>query len=341
MRNNLELMLIESAKISNNDICVITGDEPKFIPKTNIFLLKKLFRIIALSLSHIDLGKKIRKFKDKDAILIYACSTEFLFLTFLFSFWTRNVYLVNNHNVQQAYEKPLMNSILKIYHHLGYKFIVLETASVLMDLGYEKQELSQHISLLHSVVDNSSIATKYDLLSDERTRKKKVGIIGESRQEKNFRNTLDLMLKISRNLDVLLVIGTNDFSSFEGMDLQGAEPIDTSTNDNYLAALSACDAIVLNYEKSKYFYRCSGVAADAIGVQTYVVCPDFPLMSSQVNYPTQVGVVYQDETGLELAIQQALKLTGDADRSVFKHHYIERSPAKAAAIIDRAIQDNS
>jgi hypothetical protein len=117
--------------------------------------------------------------------------------------------------------------------------------------------------------------------------------------------------------------------------------IDTSTNDAYLAALSVCDVVVLNYEKSKYFYRCSGVAADAIGVQTYVVCPDFPFMSSQVNYPAKVGVVYEDETDLEIAIQQALALTLDSDKSAFESHYMQRSLAKTAAILDQAIQANS
>ena len=149
------------------------------------------------------------------------------------------------------------------------------------------------------------------------------------------------MLKISKNLDILLIIGTHNFSCFDGMDLQGIKLINTSTNDAYVAALSACDIVVLNYEKSNYFYRCSGVAADAIAVQTYVVCPDFPFMSRQVNYPAKVGIVYQDETDLEIAIQQALALTLNSDKSAFESHYIERSLAKTAAILDQAIQANS
>lgn len=342
MRNNLELMLIESAKISKNDIWVITGNSPKIFPSIKSFFLKKLFKIIELIISHIDLGIKISKAKDKDAIILYSFSTEFLFLTYLFSFWTQNVYLVNNHNVQQAYAKPFMNFVLKIYHYLKYKFIVLETSSVLMDLGYIKQDLDRHISLPHSVVSSVNNIKKPDLLfNDKEAKKKKVGILGESRKGKNFSNTLVSLLKISKDLDFLIIVGTNDFSCFEGMDLQGVKLVDTSTNDAYMSALSECDIIVLNYEKSKYFYRCSGVAADAIGVQTYVVCPDFPLMSSQINYPEKVGVVYKDETNLELAIQQALELASGSDNSAFEMHYTERSLARTASILDQAIQSNS
>jgi len=341
MRNNLELMLIESAKLSKNDICIITGNAPSLFPKINNILLQKLFKIITLVINHVDLGRKINRAKDKDAVIVYSFSTELLFFSFLVSFWTKNVYLVNNHNVQQAYQNPVMNLILKIYHYLKYKFIILETSTILMDLGYQKQEVERHISLPHSVVSSINSANKSELFDHGEMSKKKVGIIGESRKGKNFSNTLDLMLKISQNLDILLIIGTDDFSCFEGMDLQGIKLIDTSTNDAYLAALSVCDVVVLNYEKSKYFYRCSGVAADAIGVETYVVCPDFPFMSSQVNYPAKVGVVYEDETDLEIAIQQALALTLDSDKSAFESHYMQRSLAKTAAILDQAIQANS
>ncbi|MEA5624975.1 hypothetical protein [Nostoc sp. UHCC 0251] len=341
MRNNLELMLIESAKLSKNNICIITGNAPNLFPKINNVLLRTFFKVITLVINHIDLGRKINKAKDKDAVIVYSFSTEFLFFSFLVSFWTKNVYLVNNHNIQQAYENPFMNLMLKIYHYLGYKFIILETSSVLMDLGYEKQDLKRHISLPHSVVSSVNIANKSDWFNTEEIGKKKVGIIGESRRGKNFSNTLDLILKIAKKLDILLIIGTDNFSCFEDMDLQGIKLIDTSTNDAYMAALSACDVVVLNYEKSKYFYRCSGVAADAIGVQTYVVCPDFPFMSSQVNYPAKVGVVYQDETDLEIALQQALALNIHSDNSTFESHYIERSLAKTASILDQAIQANS
>lgn len=343
MRNNLELMMIEAAKLSKHDIIVIIGNQPKIFPNTKNPFLRKFAKLIQLIIGHIDLGRQINAAKDKDAVIVYAFSTEFLFFTFLFSFWTKNVYLVNNHNVQQAHESKLMNFIFKIYHHLKYKFIILEDDSVLMDLGYTKQDLEQHLSLPHTVVKNIRNPDTANLLklADHELQKKKVGIIGQSRQGKKFSDTLDLMLRIAKKLDILLIIGTDDFSCFDGMDLQGVKLIDTSTNDAYLAALSACDVVVLNYEKSAYFYRCSGVAADAIGVQVYVVCPDFPFMSKQVNWPTTVGVVYKDETELETSLQKALELSSKPDAFAFESHYKERSILETMLIFDKAIQANS
>jgi hypothetical protein len=341
MRNNLELMLIQAGEISKNDIIVITGNSPDLFPNIRNSLLKKISKGIELILSHIDLGRKISKAKDKDAVIVYAFSTEFLFITFLFSFWTKNVYLVNNHNIQQAYANPFMRFILKIYDYLKYKFIILETASILEDLGYKKKDIECHISLPHSVVENVRKAVDSGMFSDEEIKKKKVGIIGQSRQGKKFSDTLDLMLKIANNLDILLIIGTDDFSCFDGMNLQGVKLIDTSTNNAYMSALSTCDVVVLNYEKSAYFYRCSGVAADAIGVQTYVVCPDFPFMSSQVNHPAKVGIVYKDETDLETSLKKALELSSCNENSAFESHYLERSILKTTSILEKAIHTNS
>jgi hypothetical protein len=171
--------------------------------------------------------------------------------------------------------------------------------------------------------------------------KKKVGIIGEARRGKNFANTLSLLLKIASKAEFSIIIGTNDFSCFDEIDMQGISLVDTSTNDAYTSVLSDCDVVVLNYEKSKYFYRCSGVAADAISVQTYVVCPDFPFMSSQINYPAKVGAVYRDEVDLENAIRKALDLASNPDKSAFKMHFDERSVMKTAHVLELAIQKNS
>ncbi len=160
------------------------------------------------------------------------------------------------------------------------------------------------------------------------------------RSGKRTSAALESVLKVREKLDILLIIGTNDLSCFDGTDLQGIELVDTTSNDSYMAALSACDVVVLNYERSRYFHRSSGGIGDAVSVQTYVVCPDFPLLSSQVNYPAKVGVVYQDETDLEIALREALELAGNPDKSVFELHYAERSIAKTADVIDRAIVAN-
>jgi hypothetical protein len=319
------------------DVRIITGNELRFFPGNDNFVIRKILKVFALVASHIGLGRKILESKDADALILYGFSTEFLFLTFLSSLWTKNVYLLIHHNIQQARQNSFMKFMLKIYHHLKYKFIVNETSSVLQDLGYKEAEIYQHLSLPHPVIKVNDTSDS-NLFNNDESKKKKVGIVGKIRKGKKFSDSLSLLMKISKELNIVLVIGTDDFSYFNDTILQDVKLIDTSNNDSYLTALSSCDVAVLNYEESKYFYRCSGVAADAISVQTYVVCPDFPLMSSQVNYPTQVGVLYKNEVELESALHQALELTVNSDRAVFESHYAERSPAKFASILDQAIK---
>jgi len=329
------LALNEAAKLSNYDIVIITGNEPKLFPSLNNVYIRKILKIPALIISHIDSGQKIRKNRHRDAIIVSGFSTEFLIFTYIFSLlWTKSVYLVNHHNIQQAYRNTLMRAILKMYHYLNYKFIVNETSSILKDVGYSEQEINQHISLLHplSQLDSSN------LFNTEEFRQKKIGLVGQFRPEKNFSKTLDSLLKLQKSLDFLLIIGTDDFSSFSEINLNGAKLLNTSNEEDYLAILASCDIIVLNYEKFKYFYRCSGVAADAISAKTYVVCPNFPLMSSQVNYPTQVGVLYDNESELEMALKQALELVTGSNKEAFESHYVERSAEKMASTLDQAIQ---
>lgn len=218
-----------------------------------------------------------------------------------------------------------------------------ETSSVLKNLGFGKQESGQHISLLHPVlkVDFSSIFNVDKVISQLNSNeigKRKIGLVGKVRQGKQFDKTLDLLLKLQKKLDFLLVIGTDDFSSFSKINLDGAKLVNTFTKDDYLAVLASCDFIVLNYEESKYFYRCSGVAADALGTRTYVVCPNFPFMSHQIDYPAKVGIIYENVSDLEMAIQQALILIPASENPAFESHYTERSIKKIASVLVKDIE---
>lgn len=340
-----QLMIFnKAAKLSTYDIFVITGNESKLFPYFKNLLLRKTLKIPELIICHIDLGQKILKNRNRDAIIIHGFSTFFLIFTYISSlFWAKNVYCLTHHNIQQAFQNPIMRLIFKVYHSLHYKFIVNETCLALNNLGFSDQEIAQHLSLLHPVirVNSSSIFSSDQMIeqsSSNEINKKKIGLVGKFRQEKQFGKTLNLLLKLQKKLDFSLIIGTDDFSSFCKMNLDGAKLVNTSTKDDYFAVLTSCEVIVLNYEESKYFYRCSGVAADAISTKTYVVCPNFPFMSNQINYPAQVGTLYENESDLEIAIQQALKLISASDNTAFEAHYTERSIEKIASTLVKDIE---
>ncbi len=336
----------KAADLSKNDIFVITGNEPKLFAQIEHSLVRKILKIPQLIICHAEIGSEIVKNRAKDAIIVHGFSTEFLAFTYFFSlFWTKNVYVLTHHNVQQAFQSWMMRILLKIYHSLGYKFIVNETASMLIKIGFSDRESSQHLSLLHPAarVDTSIVLARSSeeirQLNCREGKKRKIGIVGKIRQGKQFGKTLDVLLKLQDRLDFLIIIGTDDFSQFSQINSDNVKLLDTSTKDNYFSVLALCDIIVLNYEESKYRYRCSGVAADAIGTRTYVVCPNFPMMSNQLNYPDRVGILYNDESELERAIEQALQLAPTGENAAFESHYVERSIEKLAIGFDRDLQD--
>ncbi|UIE37500.1 hypothetical protein [Leptodesmis sichuanensis] len=338
-------LLNRVAELSKYDISVITGNEPKLFPSLKDARLRKILKIFQLIICHIELGQKVLKNKHRDAVLIHGFSTEFLIFTYAFSlFWTKNVYVLEHHNVQQAFYNPILRLMFKIYHLFGYRYLVNEgSLSPLKNLGFSEQEIDQHISFRFPVerIDPSSLFISDAAiiqLNSNKIKKKKVGLVGRVRQEKKSGRTLNLLLKLQKKLDFLLIIGTNDFSSFSQINLDEAELVNTSSKDNYFAVLTSCDIIVLNYEESKYFYRTSGVAADAIGTRTYVVCPNFPMMSHQLNYPTQVGILYDDESDLEMAIKQALELVPPLENTAFESHYVERSIENIALALTKDIE---
>jgi glycosyltransferase involved in cell wall biosynthesis len=332
------------AEISPHDIFVITGNEPKLFPNLENLPLRKILKVIELAVCHANLGKAILNNKNRDAIIIHGFSTAFLTFTYFFSlFWAKNIFCLTHHNIQQAFQSPLMRLMLKMYHVLGYRFIVNETPSVLKNIGFSNQEIDQHLSLLHPVfrVASSSIFTsdkEIGQIGSNEIKKRKIGLVGKVRREKQFDKTLNLLLELQEKLDFLLIIGTDDLSPVDNMKLDGVKLLDTSTKDNYLSVLALCDVVVLNYEESNYYYRCSGVAADAIGVGSYVVCPSFPFMSHQLNYPNQVGILYNNESDLEMAIQQALELVPTSENTAFESHYATRSIENLALILTKDIE---
>ena len=338
--NNLSSALLEAANLSVHEVVLVIGEEPKFDGLPSRRLPQKLLKSYALAISHVSLGRSIRKSKTSDATIVYGFSTELLWLTYFSSlFSAKNVYLLIHHNIQQAYRNPVAKLLLWFYQALGYKYIVNETSAVLADIGFDKDSTHKHISLPHPVKHvYSDVLTV--LPGTKESEKIKVGIIGRIRKGKRFHETLNILLKIQIRHDFTLVIGVDDTSVLSHLESDSVKLFDTSRQEDYFSVLSTCDVVVLNYEKLNYFYRCSGVVADAIGTETYVVCPNFPLIACQVSYPTKVGVLYDEEVDLETAIAEALSLISSVRSECFKSHYIERSPEKIASILDDVIGRN-
>ena len=324
----------EFAKTTDLNIAVLTGTILEIFPHVRNSSLRKIFKGLSLLICHINIGKEINKSRDKDVIIVHGFSTEFLWCTYLYSlFRTRSVFFLTHHNIQQAYNNKILKILFKVYCFLGYRFILNETCSVLEEFEFNCSEINRHISMLHPVLEynNSVFSTHHDDNSI-----KKVGIIGKFGKGKKILENLNRLLALQDSMNFSLIIGTDNLNYFGDIDLGKAKLISTSRREDYLSALALCDVVVLGYERSQYFFRCSGVAADAISCKTYVVCPDFPLLNSQTNHPSKVGVLYDSDSSLEYMLQEALQLVSSDNNSAFEKHHYERSIKN---VTDKLAQD--
>jgi hypothetical protein len=98
--------------------------------------------------------------------------------------------------------------------------------------------------------------------------------------------------------------------------------------------------VVLNYRRDRYYYRASGVAADALNHRTVVVSPDFPVLRSQLTYPVQVGCLYRNLDGLESAIEQALAIRPEFEEALERYE-AERGVEATAARLDDFLSKGS
>jgi hypothetical protein len=333
--NSLQHSLCETARLSQHDVRVVIVPEPQLAKRRLAGWQRHCLKVLSLGLKHMRVGTQIAIGKAQDAVILPDFSTEFLWLTYLFSgFQTRNVYVLVHHNVQQALHNPLIRGMLKVYSGLGYKFILNETLAPLRDLGYHKPEERGHAVLLHPVQAESIAATQPEAIP-------KVGIVGSVRKGKRFAETLALLQQLQTQLDFTLVLGIDAPEQFQHLANDRLCVMDTASHAQYLAVIAHCDVIILNYDESQYRYRCSGVAADAIGCRTYVVAPDYPMIRHQVMSPSPVGVLYQDESALESALTQALALPTTATNPAFDQHYADRSAAGLAVSLDRILSQQA
>jgi hypothetical protein len=343
--NSLQYSLCETARLSKYNVAVLIVEEPKLNQPSDRGLRRYMLKTVSLCLKHIQAGRRVAAEKRLDAVILPDFSTEFLLLTYLFSGGrTQNVYALIHHNAQQALHSHWMRRLLKFYNFLGYKFILNETLAALTDLGDDAPANWGNAVLLHPVqaelmVDRQPADRQH--ISDPSPRPQ-VGIVGSVRKGKRFEETLLLLRQLQQRLDFTLIVGVDQPALSPHLQPDDRLIIrDTAQHDQYLSVLAACDVIVLNYDESQYRYRCSGVAADAIGTKTYVVAPDYPMIRHQLVYPATVGVLYQGTTDLEaeleMALQTALKLPPAQTNPAFAQHYAARSPEGLASSLDRIL----
>lgn len=167
-----------------------------------------------------------------------------------------------------------------------------------------------------------------------------IGVVGNVRSEKGFEDLLHVLVNASRSgkISARFLIGTTNREVRERCRAVGWEEVDTTHPAEYFSAMSRCDVLVFNYQRPNYFFRISGVVADAICAGTFVVTPNCPGLASQISEPARVGLTFESLEELPAVIECALKLAAETPREAFERQIAARGPARLAECLREIFQ---
>jgi hypothetical protein len=272
--------------------------------------------------------------RDRDLIVVREFLTALLIVVWP-AIWPlrRRVYFLINHNLQEAHRRGLERRVLRLLDRTGCRFACFETTAGFAEIGI-RPDRERFLVLPHPLGGASAARPAGP------AREPAVGVIGAVRGEKGSEAILALLLRLREEgrLPARLVLGCPQAEVRAAWQGRGFEVIDTGARTAYLAALDRCDVVVLNYQRERYEYRPSGVAADALARGAGVVCPDFPLMRRQLSAPAEVGAVFRSQEQLAAATLRALALRPTLAQALAAHRQA-RDPAALARLLDRFVAD--
>lgn len=280
--------------------------------------------------AHLRLARALWRHRDRDLVVVREFLTQLVVIVWPL-IWPlrRRVYFLVNHNLQEAHRRAFERALLRLLHRTGCRFACLETTEGFAELGILPDE-ERFLVLPHPLEPlapprPAGVAGALPV----------VGVVGEIRPEKGSVEILSMLkrLRDEGRLQARLMVGCNDATLRDSYATQGFEVADTSTRERYLEALDRCDVIVLNYRRDRYFYRSSGVAAEAMARRAVTVCPDYPIMRRMLREPVPVGAVFRGIHSLETALAEALALRPGLDAALAEHERV-RSAAAIAARLD-------
>jgi glycosyltransferase involved in cell wall biosynthesis len=292
--------------------------------------LELLIKALLFLVPHGRLVGQIWRRRDHDLIVVREFLTALLLVVWPL-IWPlrRRVYFLINHNLQEAHRRRFERFVLRLLYRTGARFACFETTAGCLEIGIVP-DAERFLVLPHPlagvIVTRPTTPPAGDPV---------VGVVGGVRAEKGSEAILEALLKLRDHSDlpVRLVLGCPEAKVRAAWQRRGFEVIDTSSRAAYLAALDLCDVVVLNYQRDRYLYRPSGVAADALSRGAAVVCPNFPLMRLQLSAPATVGAVFGSLDELLAATNKALALRPTLGEALAAHQRA-RDPAALARLLD-------
>jgi glycosyltransferase involved in cell wall biosynthesis len=256
---------------------------------------------------HFLLCRRLRRIRAR-VVLVREFLTVPLLLCSAFLFHSRKkLWLLCHHNIAFASKRATHRWALRALSWLGFRFVVFEHVS-----------LWRVVSAKGSGASVAAVPCPIRSLDVTRTRSARntdlpvVGLIGNLRAEKSadwaVQAMADFLARVENPKPFRLVIGTPD-PKFSSKWADVATTLDTSSYCDYLAALGACDVIVLPYDPSAYAYRVSGVLSEALACGCATVVPAVPGLREQVTVPQAVGACYERPEHFLDAVVSAVKLS--------------------------------
>ena len=289
-------------------------------------------KVVVFLWAHLRLTRELWRRRDHDLLVVREFLTQIVILVWPL-LWPlrRKLFVLVNHNLQEAHRKPLERAILRALWRTGFNLACLETTLGFVEIGIVPDE-RRFLVLPHPIAP----------LAPPRAPEPGppvVGVVGEMRAEKGTAGILDVLAAIGAagRLDIRPLLGCPDREVRDAWAQRGFLVADTTAPEAYAAALARCDVVVLNYVRERYHYRASGVAADALARRSAVVCPDFPVMRRQLLEPAAVGATFATLDGLEAAIGEALALRPQLDAALARHEQA-RSARAVAALYDAMVE---
>ena len=327
--------LSEAAALTRARVAVLpvpmhAGDQA-WLPRPLALLAKALLFLGP----HCRMAGQVWRARDHDLIVVREFLTALLIVVWPV-LWPlrRRVYFLVNHNLQEAHQRGLERLVLRVLHRTGCRFGCFETSAGFAEIGIVPDR--ERFLVLPHPLPATAAARPAARPADPPV----VGAIGEVRAEKGSEALLETLLELREQgrLPARLVLGCPQAEVRARWRERGFEVVDTSDRAAYLATLDLCDVVILNYQRERYQYRPSGVAADALGRGAAVVCPDFPLMRRQLCAPAEVGAVFESQDELAAATLRALALRPTLAPALAAHR-AARDPAALARLLDRFVAD--
>ena len=319
-----------AANFTRHKVCLTYFPE-RLIPKWAY-----RFTVLLHLLRHYFLAYELWRRRRYDLIIVREFITVPLLLAFPAVWWFRKrTSFVMAHNVQMAATRTRDRVALSMLYRLGFRFIAIESAAGLEEVGLDADD-GRILVLPHGYFDAGPPEPRAT------TARPLLGIIGQHRPEKSIEPLLNHLheTKQEDEIGADILVGSDNRDILDAAERFGFQIADTTAFEAYFDAIDRVDAVLLSFDRGRYYYRSSGVITDAIFRRKIVICPDFPIFRAQVQVPEKVGVVIGSWDQLSDALKEAIDLVQSSE-DAFDCYREYRTPESLALALDQYLDSQS